>query len=212
MVLTDDDHWSGFHPDNNKRAITWALKQRETAAAEVAPAITAKEPALTTSGPEPPTPDRQTTPASTAPLTPDDRMNTSRPHRQRTMTGDNDRSTGVILSREPVAESDDRESSTAATAANLLDALTSLLYMARETHTVPERAEQAALTQELIDLAQTAREELRMLRADTSNDYDPEVLRLALLTALHTPKQAHAIAVEFGISRSNTRPPVTSGL
>lgn len=129
-------------------------------------------------------------------------MNTSRPHRQRAKADDDDRSTGLSLSREPVTESEDTDSSTAPAAANLLEALTGLLYMARETHTAPARARQAALTQELIDLAQTAREELRTLRADTSADYNPEVLRLALLAALHTPEQAHAIATEFALNHT----------
>lgn len=106
-------------------------------------------------------------------------MNTSRPHRQRAKADDDDRSTGLSLSREPVTESEDTDSSTA-----------------------PARARQAALTQELIDLAQTAREELRTLRADTSADYNPEVLRLALLAALHTPEQAHAIATEFALNHT----------
>lgn len=56
-----------------------------------------------------------------------------------------------------------------------------------------------SLTLELIDLAQTARDELQLLRADTSIDYDPDVLRLALLAVLHAPEQAHAIAAEFGL-------------
>ena len=61
VVLTDDDHWSGMHPDNNKRAIAWALKQRESTPVEVAPApaptTALDEPAPSAAGPEPPAQD-----------------------------------------------------------------------------------------------------------------------------------------------------------
>lgn len=52
IVLEDQDHWSGYNPPNNKRAIAWALTQREQAADLTAEPTATNELALTTAGPD----------------------------------------------------------------------------------------------------------------------------------------------------------------
>lgn len=59
VVLDDQDHWSGFRPDDIKRGIAWALQAREQTVTQ--PEIETQTPALAvaagvgTAGPEPPT-------------------------------------------------------------------------------------------------------------------------------------------------------------